>query len=72
MEDLKSLERFLRTEEEKSHRSQLGKMICKFGRFVFIPIKFLPFQFNKVPDLCVFYFMKPLTMDGCVNARTLF
>lgn len=24
MEDLKSLERFLRTEEEKSHRSQLG------------------------------------------------
>lgn len=25
MEDLKSLERFLRTEEEKSHRSQLGR-----------------------------------------------
>lgn len=31
MEDLKSLERFLRTEEEKSHRSQLGttRQPCK-------------------------------------------
>lgn len=28
MEDLKSLERFLRTEEEKSHRSQLGTYYC--------------------------------------------
>lgn len=29
MEDLKSLERFLRTEEEKSHRSQLGTVFKK-------------------------------------------
>lgn len=31
MEDLKSLERFLRTEEEKSHRSQLGT-VCQCCR----------------------------------------
>lgn len=33
MEDLKSLERFLRTEEEKSHRSQLGTVFLRENDF---------------------------------------
>lgn len=41
MEDLKSLERFLRTEEEKSHRSQLGTAVEEPPNLTLIAVSLL-------------------------------